>query len=311
MSLCSGSLTRRAVLAGAAGVAAIAAAPRLILAATPPHRFKHGAFEIMVVSDGHLVLPTSFLAPQAPQDERAALLKEAGHAGEQFHSATNVSLIRTPSDLILVDCGSGANFMPTAGKLAENLEAAGIARDKITKVVITHAHPDHVWGASDDLDELQFPEAAYFVSAAEWDFWHGDAVAKTIPEERHGFITGARRNLARMKDKLTLIKGGDDIAPGIRALDTSGHTPGHISIEIAGESGLLILGDAITHPWVSFARPEWTSPADHEPDRAIAMRKRLLDRLATDKMRLIGFHLPYPGIGIVERKDGGYRFVAA
>lgn len=311
MSVSRSSITRRVALAGAAGMSAALFSSRLTFASASPHRFKHGAFEIMVVSDGHLVLPTSFIAPQAPEQERAALLKQAGHTGVQFNSPTNVTLIRTPTDLILVDCGSGTNFMPTAGKLADNLEAAGIAKDKITKVVITHAHPDHIWGVSDELDDLHFPQAAYFLSAAEWDFWHSAAAAKSIPEERHGFITGARRNLARLKDRLTTIKDGDEIAPGIRALDTAGHTQGHLSVEVAGDSGLLVLGDAITHSSVSFARPEWRNPADHEPDRAITTRKRLLDRLATDKMRLIGFHLPYPGTGSVERQDGAYRFVAA
>lgn len=304
------NVTRREFLAGATGLAAALALPGPLAAATPAHRFQHGAFEVMVVSDGHLVLPTSFITPDAPPAERAALLAAAGQTGDQYNAPANVTLIRTGSDLILVDAGSGANFMPSAGKLAENLEAAGIGRDQITKVVFTHAHPDHIWGATDEFDELRFPNASYFAPAAEWNFWMDDAAFKGLPEWRHGFVTGARRNLTRMKDKLTMIKDGDDIVSGIRVFDTSGHTQGHVGLELAGESGLLVTGDAITHPAISFAHPDWRSPSDHEPERAAATRRSLLDRLATGRMRLIGYHLPFPGLGAAERKDGAYRFTA-
>ena len=127
----------------------------------PPFAFKHGAFEVTVVSDGHLVLPTSFLAPEAPPAEREALLKAAGQTGEQYNSPTNVTLIRTGSDLILVDMGSGDRFMPTAGKLWDNLKTAGIDKAKITKVIFTHGHPDHLWGAVDELDDLVMPDATF------------------------------------------------------------------------------------------------------------------------------------------------------
>ncbi len=311
-SRCSiSNVSRREFLAGATGLATTLALPRPLAAATPVHRFQHGAFEVIVVSDGHLMLPASFLAPNAPAEERAALLAAAGQTGERYNSPTNVTLIRAGSDLILVDTGSGANFMPTAGKLAENLEAAGIGKDKITKVVFTHAHPDHIWGASDDFDELRFPNASYFVAATEWNFWMDDDAFKGLPEVRHGFVTGARRNLNQIKEKATMVKDGDDIVPGIRVFDAGGHTQGHIGLELAGENGLLVTGDALTHAAISFVHPEWHNPGDHEPERAVATRRRLLDRLATDRMRLVGFHLPFPGLGAVERKDGAYRFVGS
>lgn len=305
-------LDRRAVLGGAAATVAglVLGAPSGGLAATAPHRFTQGAFEIMVVSDGHLVLPTSFIGSAGPAAEREAALKAAGQTGETYQSPTNCTLIRTPSELILVDTGSGAHFMPSAGKLAENLEAAGIERDAVTRVVFTHGHPDHLWGTVDDLDDLTFPNASYVVSAAEWDFWNGADATRGLPEERAGFVTGARRNLGRIKDKVTAVKPGDDIVTGLRVIDTAGHTQGHISLEIAGGDGLVIGGDALTHPVVAFQYPAWKQAGDHEQDRAVATRLKLLDRLATDRTKLVGFHLPFPGVGIVERKDSAYRFVA-
>ena len=279
--------------------------------AAAPYTIKHGAFELAVVSDGHLVLPTSFLAPDAPAAQRDALLKAAGQTGEQYNSPTNVTLIRSGTDLILVDMGSGDRFMPTAGKLWDNLKTAGIDKAEITKVVFTHGHPDHLWGAIDELDELIMPDATFYVASAEWNFWTGDNATRGLPPERAGFVTGARRNYAAIKGKMKMVKGGDEIVPGLRIADTPGHTQGHVSLELVGGDGLIIGGDALTHPLISFQHPEWKPLADHVPDQAVATRRKLLDRLATDRSRLIGFHLPYPGVGTVERKDGAYRFVPA
>src|ERR1700681_1083513 len=161
-------LTRRTLLAASA--ASVAA--RILPATAAPFTFKHGAFEVTVVSDGHLVLPTSFLAPGAPPQERAEILEAAGQTAEQYNSPTNVTLVRAGNDLILVDMGSGDRFMPTAGRLWDNLKAAGIDKGKITKVILTHGHPDHLWGTVDELDDLALPKASFYVAASEWDFWH-------------------------------------------------------------------------------------------------------------------------------------------
>lgn len=299
-------LSRRTLLAATAASIATRALPAF---AAAPYSFKHGAFEVTVVSDGHLVLPTSFLAPDAPPAERDALLKAAGETGEQYNSPTNVTLIRTAGDLILVDMGSGDRFMPSAGKLWDNLKATGIDKGKITKVVFTHGHPDHLWGAVDELDDLVTPDATFFVASAEWDFWTGENATRGLPPDRAGFVTGARRNYAAIKNKVKMVKPGDDIVAGLHLIDTPGHTQGHVSLELAGAGGLLVGGDVLTHPLISFQHPDWRPTADHVPEQAAATRRKLLDRLATDRSKLIGFHLPYPGIGIVERKDNAYRFV--
>jgi glyoxylase-like metal-dependent hydrolase (beta-lactamase superfamily II) len=299
------NLTRRSLLATAAAGLAAQALP----AFAAPASFKHGAFEVMVVSDGHLVLPVNALAPQAPPAERAEILKAAGQTAEQYDLPTNVTLIRTPDDLILVDVGSGDRFMPTAGKLWDNLKAAGIDKNNITKVVLTHGHPDHLWGAVDELDDPELPNATYYVAATEWDFWNSDAATQGLPAERAGFVTGARRNYAAIKQRVKMVKPGDDIVTGLRVVATHGHTQGHVSLELAGGDGLLVGGDVLTHPLISFAHPEWRPTADHVPEQAAQTRAKLLDRLATDRSKLIGFHLPYPGVGVVERKDGAYRFV--
>jgi glyoxylase-like metal-dependent hydrolase (beta-lactamase superfamily II) len=193
--------------------------------------------------------------------------------------------------------------------LWDNLKAAGIDKGKISKVIFTHGHPDHLWGTVDELDDLVTPDATFFVASGEWDFWTGDNATRGLPPERAGFVTGARRNYAAIKDKVKMVKPGNDVVSGLRLIDTPGHTQGHVSLELAGPGGLIVGGDVLTHPLISFQHPDWRPTADHVPEQAAATRARLLDRLATDRAKLIGFHLPYPGVGIVERKDLAYRFV--
>jgi glyoxylase-like metal-dependent hydrolase (beta-lactamase superfamily II) len=286
------------------------------LAAGAPHTFVQGAFEVTVVSDGTFVLPppnvaadVGFLYPNVPRAELETFLRSVGLSIERVQLPNNVVLIRTPADLILIDAGAGGGWQPTAGKLAENLQAAGIDKAKISKIVFTHAHPDHLWGVVEDDGALRFPNASYLVAENEWNFWMAGDVLQKVPENFHGFALGAQRDLSRIKDRLKTVKTGDEIVAGVRVIDTPGHTPGHVSIELAGGDGLIVVGDVAANALVSFAHPEWRFAIDSIPELAITSRRRLLDRAATDKTRLVGSHWPYPGLGVVERKDNAYRFV--
>ena len=300
---------RRDVLKLGAAAAATALLPAHVARAQAPIAL--GDITINTFSDGHLTLPSTMLAAGADAGERAAALKAAGQDGDTYKSPLNVTLIRTPSDVILVDVGSGPNFMPTAGKLVEALGDAGVDAEAVTKVVFTHAHPDHIWGTINDFDELNFPNAAYYLNEAEHAFWTADDVLSKVPEDRHSFVAGAQRNLEALADKLVMVKPGQDIVTGVRVIETYGHTPGHVSIEVGtGNDVAMIVGDALTHPVLSFRHPDWSGASDQDPALAVATRKKLLDRLATDKMRIVGYHLPDGGEGRVEKTADGYTFVA-
>jgi glyoxylase-like metal-dependent hydrolase (beta-lactamase superfamily II) len=303
------TVDRRKFLAGATALIAAGLLHRHVLALAAPYSFKQGAVEVTVVSDGHLVLPVNLLAPDAPADERKALLAALGITGDTIEPATNATVIKAGSDIILFDTGSGSGFQPTAGKLAHNLVDAGIAPESITKVVFTHAHPDHCWGTAPG-GTLTYPNAAYYAAAAEWDFWMDPALVGKFPKEMQGIVLGAQKHLSAVKDKVTMVKPGDEIAAGIKVVDSPGHTPGHVSFEVPGGEGLIIMGDVIPAPGVYFPHPEWTFGFDAISDMAIATRKKMLDRAATDKVKMLGFHWKYPGVGYAERKDGAFRYVA-
>lgn len=307
-----GGLDRRAALkAGAGALAALALSP-LFAPARAIGRMPLGDAELTVVSDGTLTLAMDFVFPDAPKEALERLLLAHHMASAVLTPDCNVSLLRSGKHLVVFDAGAGANFMPTAGRLLDNLAAADIDPEAVTEVVFTHAHPDHIWGVIDDFDELVFPNARYLIGAAEWDFWSSPEALSQVPEDRQSFVVGAQNRFAAIKDRVGFIKPGEEVLPGVEAVDTAGHTPGHLSFLVHGNGeSVLVAGDALTNAVVSFVHPEWPMGTDQDPERAIKRRLALLDRLASDKTRLIGFHLPHPGFGTVERREAAYRFAPA
>jgi len=239
------------------------------------------------------------------------VLKAEGLPTNEVRNVLNVTAIKDGADWTLLDCGSGDKFLPGSGKLLENLEAAGIARTAVKSVILTHAHPDHLWGAVDSFDDEAFPNATFHISEVEWAFWTDPDVMKKVPEDRQMFAAGAQRVLKVIGEKSKRFKPGQEVAPGIMAVDSSGHTAGHVSLVVSGGgSSLVVLGDALTNAAISFRHPGWLSGSDADADQGAATRKKLLDWLAKDKLPFIGYHLPAPGLGRAEAKDGAYRFIA-
>ncbi|MBK5570817.1 MBL fold metallo-hydrolase [Ensifer sp. 2YAB10] len=308
-------IDRRQLIAGSGAVAASALLPKSAYAADI-HRFRHGSFDISVVSDGFIMLPVNIVLPDATAEERPEIMRRLGGTPEKAPFHTNIPVIRSGGDLIVVDDGSGNHFQDSAGKLNANLLAAGIDPSAVTKVVLTHAHPDHAGGTVGADGKLNFPNAQYFVSEAEWQFWTDPNFEKVMPQVLHGFAKGAQRDLFAVKDRLTLVKPGDEIVSGMQVLDTRGHTPGHISLQLAGgdgagHEGLVITGDAVTSNIVFFEHPDWHFGFDTDAELALTNRKALIDRAASERLALLGYHWAYPGIGRAERNGAAYRFVPA
>jgi glyoxylase-like metal-dependent hydrolase (beta-lactamase superfamily II) len=272
--------------------------------------FVHGGFDVTVVSDGFISVPIDIVAPDGSPDERDLILSRTGSQSTGLvESKTNIPVIRNGEDLIIVDIGSGDKYQPSDGRLSGNLAAARIDARAVTKVVFTHAHPDHVWGTLAQDGSLRFPNATYYVGAAEWDFWMDPDYLTNMPNELHEFARGAQRDLTAISDRVVMLKPGDDIVTGLRVIDTAGHTPGHISLEMAGGDGLIISADAATNEIASFQHPKSRFGYDTIPELAIRNRARLIERAASDRTKLLGYHWTYPGVGFAERKGTGYRYV--
>ncbi len=276
-----------------------------------PYSFRHGAFDITVLSDGFITIPQDILLANAAPYEQAALLPRLDTVGDAVRPKANIPALRTGADLILIDIGAGHKYQPTDGRLADHLAAAAIDPGAVTKVVFSHAHPDHIWATLDESGRLRFPNAAYYVGAAEWDFWNDPDYLTKMPAALHDFARGARRDLGAIRDRVVMLRPGDEVVTGLQALATPGHTPGHLSFEVAGGEGLMITVDVANNEVVSFGHPDWRFGYDTDPDLAISTRCKLLDRVATDRMRLLGYHWAYPGVGFAERRGGGFHFTPA
>ena len=296
--------TRRDFLANSGAVAATLAWPSLAHA-----QLQLGEMQIDVVSDGSLTLPGDFIFAPMPQDELDPILKEFGQSRETLTPECNVTLLRDGTRTVLFDVGSGPDFAPNSGVLLDSLDTLGVAPEDVTDVVFTHGHPDHLWGLLDDFGDPLFTEASYMIGKTEWDYWMNPNTVDEIGEARTSFAVGAKRRLEMIEDNIAFFEDGQEIMPGVAARASYGHTPGHMSFEVRnGNTSAMIVGDSIGNHHVAFARPDWTSGSDQDPETATQTRLSLLDQLSSAKMQLIGFHLP-GGLGHVEKSGDAYTFV--
>jgi len=279
----------------------------------PAHfRFTLGEAKLTILSDGFFSLPTDGTGVNADPDDVQAFLKRHFMSPEMGYSHTNHLFIELGDAKILVDVGSGNRFMNTTGRLMDNMAEAGIDPNEVTHVIITHAHPDHIWGIRDGFDEAIIPDAEYVIGQAEHDYWTQDGLVDRVPAEDQQFVLGAVNSINVDGAEWTLANDGYEVAPGIRVIDTPGHTPGHMSVVVeSGGKQLMALGDAMTHAHLSFARPGWYNGFDSDGPQTVETRKRLLDMAATDRISVLGYHFPFPGVGHVLRENDGYRFLPA
>jgi glyoxylase-like metal-dependent hydrolase (beta-lactamase superfamily II) len=301
-------ITRRKLLQTAPAGLIAASLPRPVWSNTT---LDLGSKQIDVLSDGNLTLPRNMVMENLPADELSEILQRYDISGEQLTPDCNVTLIRDGERVILIDVGAGPEFMTSAGRLLDALAAIDVDPYDVTHVVFTHAHPDHLWGLLDDFEDPAFPNATYMIGKAEWDYWMDPQTVDTIGDARTTFAVGAQRRLALIEDNITTYADGEEILPGIAARATFGHTPGHMAVHVAqGSNNLMILGDCIGNHHIAFEHPEWRSGSDQDGDLGATTRVALLDQLASEQMSIIGYHMPYPGIGRAEKREGGYIFVA-
>ena len=300
-------LSRRRFLETAAKLSAAAMLPSLARA-----DLVVGSGTLTTISDGSLILPGEFIFGPMPANELAPILQEYGVSDERLTPECNLALYRDGTNTVLFDVGSGPDFVPTAGTIQDSLAAIDLAPDDITHVVFTHAHPDHIWGLLDDFDDPLFYDATYMMGRTEWDYWWNPETVNTIGKARATFAVGAKRRMEAIEDAVTFFDDGNEILPGIAAVATPGHTPGHMAFEVRqGNDAAMIIGDAIGNHHVAFRKPEWASGSDQDADTAAATRRMLFDRLTNEQMALVGFHLPDGGIGRADVDGDGFRFVEA
>jgi glyoxylase-like metal-dependent hydrolase (beta-lactamase superfamily II) len=319
-------LTRRSLLTTA--IAASAATAAMSFKVTAPahaavpatgkqapgfYRYKVGSFECTSINDGARTFPMPDTFVRNVPREQALAAAEAAYMPKGMITVPfNPQIINTGTKLVLIDAGYGPGIAPSVGLLPAGMTAAGIDPGAIDVVVLSHLHPDHINGVKTADGKIAFPNAEIMAPAMDWAFWMNDenaAKAESNPMMK-GYFANTRKILSDIASKVTKYEWGKEVAPGITALDTHGHTPGHTSFVVSsGSSKILIQSDVTNIPELFLRNPEWHVMFDVDPQQAVATRQRFYDMAAAEKALIVGFHFSFPSLGHVEKAGAGYQLV--
>jgi glyoxylase-like metal-dependent hydrolase (beta-lactamase superfamily II) len=273
-----------------------------------------GEIDVLVVSDGVLPLPTTMLGHNADPAVRAAWFDNMYLPQDAFDWALNVVVVCSGDQTVLVDAGLGFDpdlQLPRAGQLAKRLDAAGIDLASVTDVVLTHMHMDHVGGLLvEGVKERLRPDLRIHVAAAEVEFWESPDFTRTAmpPGFPDALRSAAERFTSQYGNQLRTFEDEHEVAPGVVARRTGGHTPGHSVVRLAsGGDRLTFAGDAVFA--VGFDQPEWHNGFEHDPEEAARVRIHLLRELAETGELLVATHLPFPSVGRVAIEGDAFRWV--
>ena len=270
--------------------------------------YKVGAAEVTALYDGIWEKPhdPAFIANASVEDVKAAMVK-AGLPADFVSIPFTVLVIKTGGKTIMCDSGTGGQVQPTAGKLAANMKAAGIDPAKIETILISHCHPDHIFGLMEkDTNKPVYPNAELIISDVEYKFWTDPAVIDRLPEARKGLARRIQAVFPTWKN-IRQVEGEPEVAPGIRFVSSPGHTPGHRAFHLSsGSSELMISNDTAYVPALVVANPGWHGQYDQDAALAESSRRKLLDRVIADKVMICGYHFPFPGAGTMAKDGAGY-----
>jgi glyoxylase-like metal-dependent hydrolase (beta-lactamase superfamily II) len=308
-------LAGSALLASPAIIRPAMAQPATTLPAQTPgfYRFKVGSFTVTTVHDGFVARPLEGFVRNAPLAEVQGVLRDAFLPQDRMVIPYTVTFLDTGRDLVVFDSGNGVTPAgATIGRMIANMRSAGIDPAKVTRVVMSHFHGDHVNGLLNAEGLAAFPNAEVIVPEAEIAWW-GDATNETrSPEGQRANFANSARRLAPYAARMRRVGPDSEVIPGVRSVAAYGHTPGHTCYHIAdGAEQMMFVADTTNRPELLARRPEFHIIFDFDAVAAEATRRRIYDRVATDRIRVTGYHFPFPANGYLTKEGSGYRFVAA
>lgn len=311
-------MTRRHLMLSAAGAAValpflgrgLAFAQEAAPAMLPlTHTRALGPMTVTTISDGHFDFTQDLIVNLDDAAYRSALNGAYLDPAQPIRVPVSVHLIRNGDQLTLVDAGGGSSFGPTTGRLAASLDALGVTPDQITRVVMTHLHPDHAGGLVSDAGAV-FANASLHVHQDELAFWTDGAAASAAPADFQPFFDLARTMRDAYGDRVQTFAGEADLGGGVTTMALPGHTPGHSGLRLSdGDAQMIILGDAAALAALQFRHPDAGIAFDIDPGQAATTRRNLLQMVTADRIAVAGTHLPFPGIGHVEVRGDAFAWV--
>ncbi|MBY3226745.1 MBL fold metallo-hydrolase [Rhizobium laguerreae] len=279
------------------------------------YRFRVGQIKATVLSDGVIGGPPTVYANDASEAELQEVLRRAFLPADHMTLQLNTLLLEVGERRILLEAGAGATMGPNAGRLFDNLAAIGLDAGDIDTIVVSHTHPDHVGNLSTSEGKKAFPNATVYAPRADWDFFvrnNPDLSHMPVPRDfRDRFAAAIKRSVEPIAKDIELYEAGAEIVPGLTTIAAPGHTPGMATFLVhSGNDQLLLTADLAYHPVVNIDHP-WRPGPDRDKDTALASRRRIFDMAATDKLLVLGFHYPFPGLGRMLKTDMGYAWVPA
>jgi len=295
------------------------AAKKPVTAERPYHRFQLGELELLVVTDGHIVMSPvqEHFAMDARPEEVNQLLESNFRSTKAVDLGMNILIVKKGKDIILIDTGAGYGFGPASGWLPASLKDAGIHVNDVTKIVITHAHPDHIGGLFTEDNQLVFPNAQVYMSAIEHRFWLSADKADFAKSKFSNqdllakILVSTKKTLTALNDRLHLFDHRDELFGCIRLQLAAGHTPGHTLVKIfSGKEELVHIADLLHSDVLLFPHPEWGFDGDTDFAMAAITRRKVMEELAVGRTTVFSYHLPWPGIGHIRKKADAYEWVA-
>jgi len=274
------------------------------------YKYKVGTVEVTALYDGIWRKPhdPAFIKNASVAETKEALAK-AGLTTDYMPIPLTVVVLKLGDRLIMIDSGSGAQWQPTAGRLYENMAKAGIDPTKIKTILISHFHPDHIFGLMHKGTNSPFyPDAELIVTKTEYDWWTEPGRVEKLPDARKDL--GKRINAVFPTWKnFTFIEKDGEVVPGIELVTAPGHTPGHaVFIVSSGNEQLMISNDTAYVPALLAPHPDWQGAYDQDGPTAVTTRRKIIDRVIADKMMVCGAHFPFPGAGSFTKDGAAYAF---
>lgn len=275
-------------------------------------KFKVGSVEVIQVYDGHWekAHDAAFIK-DVSVDETKAALKKGGATDAFVPIPFTVTFIRSGGKTIMFDSSTGGQLAPTAGAMmARNMYRAGIEPRQISTIVVTHFHPDHIWGLMGKETNAQvFPDAEIIVPEVEYKFWTDPALIEKLPEARRGMVRRIQATMPKWKN-LKQVAAGKDAIAGVRAIGTHGHTPGHTSYRVtSGRQSMIVSGDVTNMPALNMRNPGWYLSFDHDAATAETNRRTFMEMAIKEKSIITGYHWGLPGAGTIKKDGKGYALV--